>query len=345
MGFYSEESSSEEKYSVPERYRAIENANLRSFYFTNPYRSFDIYQSINSVGDARVDYTDTLQSEAPLIPNTNTNRYVTGGNMSTVGGYGPIELPLEERSENAKKNMQRFFESISVPATSVYLLNPNRNYSTPIDVVNVDTQKISDDTEWPLRLENSGDFIYTRDPNKVLAVRPADCPVMIASANTPEGGIYMMVHYAWAGAASGYVEQTAEIFDSLGVDRSSLEIYLSPGGQAETFTYTDYPQDPRKEYPAENLEKLFRTVTERVKDDGSTVYNFRIDTPKYVYDQVLKHLNVQPKQVFCDTSDTSSLDSGYSSHGRSVRLQDQGESNTRDIVVAIFRPLSSNAVQ
>ena len=329
------ESRPERTQHVPDRYLAIEAASKQSFYLNNPHRTFDAYQSINSIGDERVDFTALSPAEIDSV--AAAKRYIAGGNMSPLGGYGPAELSPDDRPEDARNNMKAFFESLSVPETSVYLLNPDRDYSTPLSVVNVDEQTIAADAEWPLRLDTSGDFIYTRDPQKVLAVRPADCPVMIASADTPEGKIFMMVHYAWAGAASGYVEQTATAFNQLDIDRDSLEIYLTPGAQAENFPYTNYPQNPIEKYsPTDGLEELFVNITEKTNGSGSLVYDFQIDTPRFVYDQVIKHLGVKPEQVFCDTSDTGSLASGYSSHSRSMRLKSQGESNTRDIVAAVF---------
>lgn len=315
------------------RYKAIDAANAESFYMNNPARTFDAYQSVESFGKPRVDVSSLPEdeSEAALAA---AQRVIAGGNMSNLGPYGPVELTEEERIADANHNMSAFFESIGVAETSVYMLNPERDYSTPLTVVDVDAQQSDESSAWPLRLEHSGDFIYTRDPKKVLAVRPADCPVMIASADTAEGKLYMLVHYAWKGAAFQYVKQTADIFDSLGVDRESLEIYLTPGGQAESYPYTNYPRNPLEEFP--NTEGLFANVTERTKEDGSTVWDFGIDTPKYVYDQVIEQFGVDPKQVFCDTSDTSAMESGYPSHGRSSRLKGQGESNTRGLVVAVY---------
>jgi len=324
MSFDLETRSAETDTLFKNRYKAIEEANSRSFYLTDPNRSFDAYQSVHSYGTAR----DTFDAADVA------KRVIAGGNMSTVGTYGPSELSKDERIQDASDNMSAFFESLNLPETSIYVLNPERDYTTPLTVVDVDAQHTDEHTSWPVRLDNSGDFLYTRDPNKVLAVRPADCPVMIASANTPEGKIFMMVHYAWKGAAHHYVEQTAHIFESLHIEKDSLEIYLTPGGQAESFPYVDYSQNPLEEFPG--TEGLFVNVSNRIKEDGTKVWDFDIDTPKFVYDQLLTQLDINPAQVFCDTSDTSALNSGYSSHGRSIRLKDQGESNTRDIAVAVF---------
>lgn len=311
------------------RYDEIDEANRESFYMTDPDRSLDVFMSVHNTGGYRMEF-DPVTSADRII----RAEHELAGNVSDVGSYGPASATPEERMGNARSNMARFFETIGVPQESVYILNPERDYSTPITIVNADEQEITENTTWPVRLDNSGDFVYTRDPNKVLAGRPADCPIMFASADTPEGKVYMLVHYAWRGAGCQYVAQTADAFDTLGVDRSSLEIYLSPGAHAENYPYDNYPRDPREEFP--DTDGLFTGVESFVNDAGETRWRFNIDTPKFVYDQVLEKFGVDPKQVFCDTSDTGALESGYSSHGRSMRLKDQGESNTRDIVCAVY---------
>lgn len=331
MSFDFEGTHPERSNSFADRYKAIDLLNADSFYMTNPFRTFDIFQSIQSIGEARVNYsTSSLVPTPTLMP----QRFIAGGNMSTIFPYGPRNMSEEKRIADARHNMSAFFESIGVPETSVYILHPDRDYSTPLTPVNVDVQPVFNDTIWPARLDTAGDFIYTRDPKKVLAVRPADCPVMIASADTPEGKLYMMVHYAWQGVARGYIQQTAALFDSLCVAPDSLEIYLSPGAQAENFPYTDYPMNPLEEFPG--TEGLFTDVICTPTNNNAPLWNFRIDTPKFVYDQILHVLNVKPSQIFIDLSDTGALNSGYSSHTRSSQLKKQGESNTRDIVTAVF---------
>lgn len=303
------------------RYDVINEANEKSFYMTNPNRSLDVYQSIQSIGPAR--------SPESLA----AGRVIAAGNMSPLGPYGPVELSEDERKEDASQNLESFLKSVDIPPSHVFVLWPERDYSTPLSIVNADEQEVDESATTPTRLHASGDFVYSYDPNKVLAARPADCPIMFATADTPKGKIHVLVHYAWKGAGSHYVAQTAEAFDALGVDKDSLEIYLTPGGQAESYPYTSH-EDPREVY--KNTDGLFANVEKQTNNDGSTTYSFGIDTPKFVYDQVIEQLKVRPEQVFCDTSDTSALNSGYSSHGRSKRLEDTGESNTRDIVLAVF---------
>lgn len=334
MSFHFEANSSAETIPevYPQRYEKIDEANMRSWYAIQHDRPFEAYLSFASAGDPRIDLSKlSLEERASAKA---AKRVITWGNMSPLNQYGPTEMAIDQRIDDAKTNMANYFNELSISAESVHILFPERDYTTPLTIIDIDTQPVEENTTYPQRVPTSGDFIYTRDPNKILAARPADCPIMLASADTPEGKIYMLVHYAWLGAANHYVEQTAVALEALNVNTSSMSIYLTPGGQAESYSYKNYPEDPRVKFPG--TEGLFVNVVEKTNTDGAKVWDFAIDTPKFVYDQVLEKIGVDPTQVFCDTSDTSALNSGYSSHGRSKRLAEQGESNTRDIV--IMRP-------
>lgn len=168
--------------------------------------------------------------------------------------------------------------------------------------------------------------MYTYDSDITFAVTPGDCPILAATAETPNGTIHIMIHFPWKGIVADYIEQVDREFERLGIDRSTIKGYLSPGGQAESFRYKEYSEDPRELYP--KTKGLFSGV----KKDSESTWAFDVDTPYYVYDNLLK-LGIEPEQLFCDTSDTSALNSGYSSHGRAMRLD---EDNRRDLFVVKF---------
>lgn len=310
---------SPQSYSFEKRYDLIDDANAHSFWMSEDH-GFETYLSVQSIGPSR------------QTPEQLAARNILAGNMSSLGTYGPNELTREERILDARKNMQRFFEQHAINQDNVRILNPERDYTTPLTVVNVDADPSVPNGMEPIRLTESGDFIYSYDPETVLAVRPADCPVIIATADTPKGKIHMMIHYAWTGVAVGYVEQTAKIFEEIGVDKKSLRMYISPGGHAESFKYEGYPDDPRLQYPGNDL--MFLDVEETTEANGSPGWSFKIDTTYALYQDVLNKIGIDPYQVFCDTSDTASLESGYSSNTRAFNVE--GESNTRDLFVASF---------
>ena len=318
---------------LPQRYEAIESSNLHSSYLNDPDRPFNVYMSAATAGKPRLSLAEAkTKDEAESIKAYNKvgrgvlvgNRFSLAGNMSTVNNLGPIDISPEERAAEAEQNMVRYISSLGINPGDVRVLSPDRSYDTPMQVVNIDDEAANPEAAVPTILGKRGDFIYTYNPDVVLGVRPADCPLVIASAETPKGRIYMMVHFAWRGAASpgNGVADMAREFSELGVDFSTLDIYVTPGGHAETFTFKDYSDDPREQYPG--TDGLFEDV-----EKGENGYSFGVDTPFFVYQNLLD-LGITPEQIYLDTSDTSSLESGYASHTRSFNLE---EDNNRDMVI------------
>lgn len=334
--------------TIPERYAAIDKANEASFYMTDADRPFDVIMSLHGAGRPReqVQRADNEETKAHTFEETTfinernkAARFVLAGNMSTVTQpdgkvpYGPSELSDEGRLEDAQNNMKRHFENIGVDPATVRVLNPERTYfESPLSIVNADDDDGIYDGNEPVKLRERGDFIYSYNPDIVLAVRPADCPVAIMSADTPKGKINIMLHFAWRGPAYGQFDDMKNELDALEVDYSTLEVYITPGGQAESYEITNFVPDDSKENPTPVEGDLFVGVKEHTDEASVTRYDFGIDTPYAVYNAFLK-LGLNSSQVFLDTSNTTSLDSGYGSHSRAAR---QKEDNVRDIVTAQF---------
>jgi copper oxidase (laccase) domain-containing protein len=322
------------------RYEIIEARNIDSSYLNDPNRPFNVYISVATAGKPRVDFDPTqpdlyTSDEIDNIKKYNKvgqtaldgNRFMLAGNMSPINELGPLELSVQQRIENAHHNMSRYISSLGINPGDVCVLRPDRSYDTPMQVVNIDDEIIDPNATEPTIVEGRGDFAYTHNPNVIIGVRPADCPLVIASAETPNGRIYMMVHFAWRGAAApgNGVADMAKEFEALGVDFNTLDIYITPGAQSESFSFTGYDQHPHRQYP--ETKKLFTDVTEHANG-----YSFGIDTPHFVY-QGLLDLGIKTEQIYLDTSDTAALESGYSSHTRSVNLQ---EDNNRDMIIVEF---------
>jgi len=336
------------EFEVPERYARIDKANEQSFYMTDADRSFDVIMSVHSAGQRRegVRKADDgeLKKHTPeeigfINERNKAARFILAGNMSTVvlpdgkAPYGPSELTDSERTEDAQGNMKRHFENIGIDPATVRVLNPERTYhESPLSVVNADEDDSVYDGVEPIKLKERGDLILSYNPDIVFAVRPADCPVAIMSAETPQGKINMMLHFAWRGPAYGQFEDMEREFDKLGVDLSTLEVYITPGGQTESYRVTNFIPDDSKENPTPAEGDLFVGVEEHLDENGVARYDFGIDTPLAVYNAFLE-LGLDQKQVFLDTSATTDLSSGNGSHSRA---SNQKEDNVRDIVTAQF---------
>jgi len=324
---------------MPTRYEMMNALNRHSWYLSGDSQVIHVDTSIADAGGKRVmvnKYNDSPEMVEAAKAANRLIRYPLAGNMSTAKDpngeyYGPQELPSEDRPADARKNMQKHLESLGIDPASVRVLNPDRDYTTGLAVVDVDHDPAKYDGTEPAKLEGKGDMIYTYNPNIVLGVRPADCPLVVLNAETPKGNITVMVHFAWQGAAAQQVKDMERELDKLGVDLGTAKIYMTPGGHSETFPFEGYPQEPRQKFPG--TDGLFPGSDVVERDDGK--FNFSIDTPYFVYDGLVK-MGIDPYQIFVDTSDTTAPESGYSSHSRQWRLDD---TNTRDLMtVKIAKP-------
>lgn len=333
MSFDFDPRSPDSDSSYKARYAEIERANDSSWYVQNQYHPFDVVLSVHSAGEER-DPLQPLSYKDMTDIHSKVGRRILGGNMSFSQNLGPKELPAEVRRINAQENVARVCSDAGIEPRQLRILGARMSEHsshalTPLDVDAFDTDPQSNT---PFFIPETSDFIYSYNPSIVLAATPADCPIMLASAETPKGTISMLVHYSWRAAANGYIEQTDRCFDMLGVDRSTLHIYLSPGAHAENFAY-ERVVDPRIEFPG--TEGLFRDV--HVKND---TWVFGIDTPRFVYDRVLQLPSITPEMVYSDTTDTGSYRSGHSSHNRDFNIDPNH--NTRDLLFMVPRP---NALQ
>jgi copper oxidase (laccase) domain-containing protein len=320
----------------PDRYQRINALNRESF-LMHEMDSLQVIQSLHSVGARRDALTPGYASDldAELVRKAaSIGRRTLVGNTSPLNGYGPKELEPAERIEDANANLSEFFLQNNIDTNDVRMLLPERDYTTPLGVINLDTVELEYDTSHLLKPSVRGDFMYTHNPDLVLAARPADCPIVFISGETTEGQVTVLLHLAWKGVANGYIEQAVRELRSLGVEWDSIRAQITPGGQAASFTFENYPTNPRDEYPG--MEGMFSMPIEKnLTVDGKEVnrYDFSIDLPGEVYDQIISKWGIDPYQVFLDTTDTTSPTVGYSSHSRSFKGYEQSGENSRDIVV------------
>jgi len=322
------------------RYFRIEAANDESWYMKDQPtpRPFDVYFSVHSAGAPRDPLAPLgfFAMNNLLIP---SSRRILGGNVDPGVTHGPMDLDPSLRSQDARTNIDRICADAGIHAEQLHILNARLagHDTNPLTPLNIDTLELTPNSLGLTSIPVVSDFICTHNPEVVLAATPADCPLLLATAETPQGAIYILIHYPWRGVANRYVEQTDRCFTELGVDRSTLRMYLSAGAHAENFLY-QRPVNPRVEFPS--VPELFQYIhAERTQD--TPVWTFGIDTPHVVHAQLLELPGIEPWMLYTDTSDTGSVRSGYSSHTRASN-QDPSH-NTRDLLALVAHTNSSNS--
>jgi len=321
--------------SQPERYKKIEALNQKSFLLTEG-SALQVLQSLHSVGASREvlspKYADMYEpnvvAEAQKI-----SRHILVGNMSPLSNYGPSELTQEGRIEDAKANLNRFFQLNEIDPANVRLLRPERDYSTPLTALNVDEAPLAPDDAGLLRPDTAGDMLYTYNPELFLAARPADCPIVFVTAETPKGEVTALLHLATLGVAHGYIPQSKKILDRLAIDWETARVQVTPGGHAETYMYENFKQyNPLEKFP--DATGLYIDVKEVASDNTKPSYNYAIDLPGEVYEKIVEQWGIDPYQIFLDTTDSTSPTVGYSSNSRAFKGYEVDGDNTRDIVIA-----------
>jgi len=316
--------------SQPERYKKIDELNKQSFLMTEG-SSLQVIQSLHSIGAPRDVLSEKIENtDDPRVAGAlKEKRVLVNGNMSPLNGYGPSELSPEQRIEDAKQNLHTFLRHQDIDPADVRMLRPERDYTTPLSVVNLDDTPLAPDDTGILRPDKAGDLIYTYNPNIVLAARPADCPIAYVEAQTPKGTITVLLHLAWMGVAHGYIQQAKKELDNLEIDWTTAQVQITAGGHAETYTFEGFDKfNPVEEFP----ESVSMFVNVEETEEGK--YNFGIDVAAEVYDQIINTWDVTEHNVFADTTDTTAPESGYSSHSRSFKDYEVDGDNTRDLFLA-----------
>jgi copper oxidase (laccase) domain-containing protein len=289
----------------------IENLNKKSWFMNSGESHPFVAMSITDVGLSR-------DSGVP--------RTELAGNMSSL--YGDKSLPEDQRIQLENENVEKFLVSLDMDPERTTIIRPQASYDNGLNSICADDSLVDKNVNGTSRLKEPADFVYTFNPNTVLAIKPADCPIIVTNAETLEGKpILTMVHIPWRGAEAGHVENMLEKFKDLNIDPDSIRIYISGGARKESYPFTISKDD------WENLKHKDLAVNRVENSDGSV--SFGMDMQGLIR-KTLNGAGIDDYQIFEDTSDTSRMDSGYSSHGRAIRSlkTDYPEVNTRSIFVA-----------
>jgi len=265
--------------------------------------------------------------ENPLVAvsvcRSGPSRENLAGNMGK--GYGDPNRNKEDWPKDADRNVNNFLKSLNISPSDIITMYPQD--VSDQDLIAIDVDAVSMDIDHVSCLDDRGDFIFTRNPEIVLGVKPADCSSIICFGETDQGPILSLTHISKNGAIAGYVDQMFHHLEILGVKKKSLKIYFVGGAYKENRPYTS-KDNPRN---TPNYENLLKDISQ----DSDGLYHYNIDLPGFIRWRFKKN-KISDNNIFEDTSDTARPDSGYSSHSRAV-MSGGSEPESRDLVVASMR--------
>jgi copper oxidase (laccase) domain-containing protein len=156
------------------------------------------------------------------------------GNMSYKWNAG------EESPEEIYERVKAFMKSVD--ATYPGIISMPGAFEGPQEQIKaVDSQNLGNADE----TEVQANFIYTFDPNLVIAIRPADCNISIIYGKTHNGREVVGLIHSSAIATNAGIPRLSirQLIDHEDVDLSSIRIGITPGISRENYFIEkdDYP--------------------------------------------------------------------------------------------------------
>jgi copper oxidase (laccase) domain-containing protein len=299
----------------------------------------------------------TIGTAGPSRETAPDQRYRMAGNMSArydQPGHpnqpAQTSLSPEQRAQEANANVSAALRAYGLEPSQTAILRANIDYSQPLQVLDVDNPAVfqagtSPDATW---LEAKGDFLITRDPEKVLAVRPADCPCIVGRGLDGNGKeVLFLAHYPWRGANAGFLEQGLAYLHTQGVDLSSLRLYITPGMRPETAKkYFHSPVNPVTtqvpgSYTHPDRAHLFTNVEPATNEAGETIYKYGVDVQGFLRYK-LREAGLSDWQVYEDETDSAHPKAGHHSHSRAVNYPDAEVKGADLVFASLHNPLPSS---
>lgn len=241
---------------------------------------------------------------------------------------------IDVRKEASRNRVTRYLENIGGPEleNDVVIIKPQNDHykdrTIKGNIVNADD------------VERNGHYIeddrpafmlYSHDPNRVVGIRPADCPTIAFSGYDKQGRpVHGLMHGGWQDEDAGFLDQgLAFLRNDLGVDIKDLNFSIAPGGV--NFDYKR-PTDPRNGNDPMIVHEGWKTrTTDHEQVEGGV--HFVFDMHGFAVDR-LKEAGATDEQIFIDPTDTTADESGHSSHKRAS----QGKIAPMRDLVLVFSP-------
>lgn len=117
----------------------------------------------------------------------------------------------------------------------------NKDHDDPANIVLDESDPAYTDDD---SMEVEANFVFTRDPNLILTIKPADCPIVVGYAKDRSGNDLMFVDHSGRDAANAGLTYQGLLYlrDVLGVDLYEMKVVVLPGVSRENYFITNQPE-------------------------------------------------------------------------------------------------------
>lgn len=93
-------------------------------------------------------------------------------------------------------------------------------------------------------LDIQANFVFTRDPNVVLTIKPADCPIVVGYCKDKDGKDIAFIDHMGADAKNAGISRQGLLYlkDVLGVDLSTVKVTILPGVSKKHYDISNEPE-------------------------------------------------------------------------------------------------------
>lgn len=94
------------------------------------------------------------------------------------------------------------------------------------------------------QLDIRANFVFTRDPNLLMAIKPADCPIVVGYCKDEFGNDLIFIDHSGADACNANLSYQGMRYlrDELGVDMSQVKLTILPGVSKEYYDISNEPE-------------------------------------------------------------------------------------------------------
>ncbi len=143
--------------------------------------------------------------------------------------------PITQTARMGEENTKDFLESQGFTGQLIQVLGKFGEGALQIEEVDRDTIKEQGKVE-----KIVGNYVFTRDPEVTLFIKPADCPVAVIYCKDEHGNPLVVIDHSGADATNAGITRQGvwALKNILGVDLNTAQVSIFPGVSQDNFFIT-----------------------------------------------------------------------------------------------------------